>query len=305
MNFIRSDRSEKMKNAEGTNIADYFKGMVSCSSCSVDFYWSCLVKNPRTGKLEHNMSKALSEKIRLYGRNRPVVGCVAWLSGKDYLDPLLNTLGLSIVVNREKYDVWGHGCVKKIYPILPRFQKPMHEVFKHLGGPLTAVETHKKFGKSSIHPIRAFGTNTTFSGPGKRRRRYTNSNEDVTLGTGGLEHCKYLIFFEAGEEVVKDCKKRGATEDCDYLTKEFVSKESWNPKALYPYRVWTGSMNMTGKSKEHHENSMWCTGFKAAMGFYHDFSWTFINTTSVFSKSKTATPTVNNERKRASKEGKM
>jgi hypothetical protein len=301
MNFIRSDRSKDVRNAQGDSVKDSFEGMVSCDSCSVDFYWSCLVKNAITGKLEHNMTRDLVWKIKKYGTGRPIVGCVAWLSNKVILNALKGASGLAIVVNRENYDVWGNGCVKNVYPTLPRFKNPMHKEFEHLGGPLTAVETHKKTGKSSFHPIRAFGTNSTFSGSRKRKRGkgVDNSNEDVSSGTGGLEHCKYLIFFEKGGVMMEEIKRK-SPQDYAFLVKEFAKKDGgsgWNPDFYYPYRVWTGSMNMTGKSKEHHENGMWCTGFKMAFGFFNDFSWTYINTTSVFSKSKSTTPSINEKKK--------
>lgn len=277
-------RSDTIKFGNGSEMMTYFKQSVECNDVKINFHFSGTSVS-KGGQKTSDIKEKLYKCLRMSGKNKPVVGCVAWLSDKKTLELLRQTSGVAIIVNREDYTIWGNGCVRNEYPKLPKMIKPMYQMFDHLGGTLCNVERHRVSGSSSLFPIRAFGNSSNAKKP--VGRRFGNNFE----GFGGLEHCKYLVFFETGHIISEYYRKKGISlkvilSDYDYCYKH------WSDDQLYPFYVWTGSMNLTGNAKNNHDNAIFGMDLIMGLSFYYDFSVTYINSTPVFSKTKGSTPTI-------------
>lgn len=273
----------------GRTVTNQFKPIVQDSNADqVIAYFSSYTLGTNK-RWESNLVKGLVKMINTYGRNRTVVGCVAWLSNQEILTALQGCARVLLIVNREDYSKWGNGSMLDYYKRLPQFDIPLSVAFSHLDSPLGALETNRVKGKSKYSSVRAFGS-SGFS-PGRKGG-----------SGGGLEHCKYLIFFEQKcfkkrkgqipERWTLDGKIMNPLEEgevVDYEEREGYSYD-YQFKEL-PCAVWTGSMNMTKASETNHENAVFIKSSKVAMGYFHDFSNTFMVSTPVSSsKSSSGTP---------------
>lgn len=282
-------RTETIKISDTDRIETYFDAFVKTRPLYVVNLFSKPSFDAEHNRFDSEMKLILRRYIKKYGRNAPVVGCVAWMSDEYIINELSACDGVAIIVNREEYDSWGNGCVKRRYPKLKKMPKPMHVMFKHLGGVMLNVDTHVKTGSSSLYPVRAFGNDSNSRKPHKRR------NAETEDGFGGLEHCKYVIFFVRGSKIRQKYEKNGR----DILYELSSNKKfkyvisHWDDDALYPFMVWTGSMNFTGNAKNNHDNAQMHVGLDVGLSFYYDFSVTYITSTPVFAKVKTSTPTLN------------
>lgn len=289
---LNAYRSDTINLGSDSKIDTHFKCVVDCENTSFRCLFSGTSVN-NSGNKTSNIKEQFYACQRNYGVERGdgvekiVIGCQAWLSDKKTLQLLRMASGVAIVVNREDYDVWGHGCVKKEYPTLPRMPQPMYKMFEHLGGVLSTVERHRKSGKSSLFPIRAFGNSSENKRAFGKRSSFNGQSE----GFGGLEHCKYLVFFEKGSVIEGEYRKMGVP--LKRVLKNYEEcYERWSGDRMYPYYVWTGSMNLTGNAKNNHENAIFGKGLTMGLSFFYDFSVTYINSTPVFSKTKSSTPTI-------------
>lgn len=280
LNAYRSDVIDLGVDGE---IKTYFKPSVYCPDIGI----TCLFSSTRltkNGKPTSTIKEESYRRMRQYAKGKPVIGCVAWWSDKQTLEHMRKASGVSVLVNREDYDEWGNGCVKNEYPTLPKMPEPMYKMFEHLGGVLSNVERHRKNGRSSLYPIRAFGNGS------ENKKKRTSFNGQFE-GYAGLEHCKYWVFFEKGSIIKEHYSKRGV--NLKSLLADYEEcYENWSDDKLYPFYVWTGSMNFTGNAKNNHENAIWGKSLIMGLAFFYDFSVTYINSTSVFSKTKASTPTV-------------
>lgn len=227
--------------------------------------------------LDSSLVLALIEKIEMFGQNSTVVGCVAWLSHPLILEALKKCRRVLIVVNREDYTVWGNGKCLQYYKQLPDFDQPISVAFEHLNTILNTLEPGRKAGKSSFASIRAYGA------------------------TNSLEHNKWLIFFESrfvtfrmlcddSHSIQRFVDRYGL---CLALKKRLQKDNlDLNDGAWFefPCAYWTGSMNFTKRSESHHESAEFIVNDDLAFNKFLDFSATFMNSTSVASTSRSATP---------------
>jgi|688.fasta_scaffold03783_8 hypothetical protein len=280
-------RTETLKLNDKESIETYFSSYFKTTPLYVVDLFSTPCMDIEHGRMESEMKLILRSVIKKRGYKKPGVGCIAWISDEHIIHEMSICEGVALIVNREDYEVWGNGCAKKRYPKLKKMPKPMHVMFGHLGGVMLNVDTHIKNGHSSLYPVRAFGNNSS-NAPKKKK----NVNED---GYGGLEHCKYFIMFEYGYKIRQKYEKYGRSMDF-VLGKNKKFKyvlEHWGDDLLYPFRVWTGSMNFTGNAKNNHDNAQIHVGIDVGLNFYYDWSVTYITSTPVFSKTKTSTPMLN------------
>lgn len=215
-----------------------------------------------------HITHELVAMIKRYGRTSIILGCIAWISGGEIIEALSQCKGVSLIVNREDFSKYGVGSTGKKYAKIPRIGQPFSQAFAHIPSDLSSLEPKRKNGKSSYTSVRAFGNPSMSVG--------SNANN----GKSGLEHCKYMIFFESRPMLLAGGGDNG--EDI-YEYKD------------YPAAVWTGSMNMTKNSESHHENTVLIESDKIAMAYYKDFSKTFMVSTPVTSSTgaKTNTPSKN------------
>lgn len=256
----------------GSIVSNQFKPIVSVNHVkSVTAYFSSYAIGTN-GVWESNLVKSLVQKIIQYGKGKTVVGCVAWLSNKDILAALQHCARVLLIVNREDYRVnYGRGGMLEAYKKLPKFDMPLSIAFSHLDSVLNVLETNRVGGKSKYSSVRAFGN------PGFAKGRGGSS--------GGLEHCKYLVFFksacykrhDSSKPWVHEIDAEAGTNADDY---EYQYKE-------VPCAVWTGSMNMTKASETNHENAVFIEDSHIATGFFHDFSNTFMVSTPVSTSGTT------------------
>lgn len=281
-------RTNHLKISEEVSIDTYFRSFVKTSPLYVLDLFSKSCVDVEHNRIDSEMKIVLRRYNEKHGENRIAVGCVAWMSDQYILESLYLCEGVSIIVNREDYENWGNGCVKKRYPRLKKMPKPMYQMFGHLGGVMLDVDTHIKNGASSLYPVRAFGNDSN----AKKQFKKKNVNEE---GYGGLEHCKYLIWFEKGFKIKKKYEKYGRSFQEVFKNNPQYDhvKTHWDDDALYPFRVWTGSMNFTGNARNNHDNAQIHVGLDVGLNFYYDYSVTYITSTPVFSKSKSSTPSLN------------
>jgi hypothetical protein len=223
----------------------------------------------RNGELRSKLTDALVWTIEKHGKGKTVLGCVAWLSNERVLEALSKCRRVIIIVNREEYSTWGGGMLEK-YARIPKFDEPLWKAFEHLGTGMSTLETHRKAGKSQYNSVRAFG-NPAFKNDGSP----SSATGAFARKREGLEHCKYLIFFD------RECYIQDDS-DVD-VPESYVYKDT-------PTAVWTGSMNMTKASESHHENSVFTKSKKMAMQFWNDWAETFFSSTSLKCKNKKQTP---------------
>ena len=220
----------------------------------------------RNGKTYSTLTENLASVIERFGKGKTVLGCVAWLSNARILEALTKCRRVLLIVNREHYDSWGAGTFKK-YASLPRFDQPLWVALGHLNDTFATLETDRNSVKSRYSCVRAFGNP---SSGGKSE---------------GLEHCKYLVFFET------ECYHYFKTSENGNVTavpdpENFVYKET-------PVAVWTGSMNMTKASETHHENAVFIKSKTTAQAYFEDFTNTFMASTPLKCKNKNQTPNEN------------
>lgn len=250
----------KVVSCNGTVVSNDFRSKVvsTTGTSKVQAMFSNHSVGPK-GEMRNDLVDNMTRIILEQGRNATVLGCVAWVGGDAYIEALSQCLRTLLIVNREDYTSWGGGKMLEKFERLPRFDKPLHVAFSHLGSVLSTLEKGKKNGASGYKSVRAFG-NPSSSPHGEGSR---NKNDQ------GYEHCKYLIFF----------KKRRERDDCGNV----VERE-------YPHAVMTGSANYTATSAKHHENCLYIENEEVAMGYFHDFANTFFASTTLASKNKNATP---------------
>jgi hypothetical protein len=174
--------------------------------------------------------------------------------------------------------------------------------FSHLHSVLDGLENNRTKGKSKYASVRAFG-NAAFSkktGAPKTQRSNTNSNKrayrsnDGQQGSsGGLEHNKYLVFFENKMYKRKVTKPENQNwqlvrEDEEYFSDSEEEYEYQHRET--PFAVWTGSMNITKASAGHHENAVFIESCEIAKSYFHDWAMTFMSSTPVGGTNKKATP---------------
>jgi hypothetical protein len=285
-------RTAHLKISDTVSIDTFFRSFVKTNPLYVLDFFSKSCVDVANNRIDSEMKLFLRKYNDKYneknGEDNIAVGCVAWMSDQYILESLYSCHGVSIIVNREDYDTWGNGCVKKKYPRLKKMPKPMYQMFGHLGGVMLDVDTHIKNGASSLYPVRAFGNDSNT----KKSFKKKNVNDE---GYGGLEHCKYLIWFEKGFKIKRKYAKYGRSiEELFKKNSQYnYVKEHWDDDAIYPFRVWTGSMNFTGNAKNNHDNAQIHVGLDVGLNFYYDYSVTYITSTPVFSKSKASTPSLN------------
>ena len=246
-------------------------------------YFSHYAMGPK-GMLKSDLISNLVSVIREYGKNRTVLGCVAWLSSPDVLEALNTCRRVLLIVNREDYNCWGGGKMLEKYQKLPKFDEPLSVAFGHLESVLATLENGRSSGRSQYSSVRAFGNPSTHAGATGAAR------------SQGLEHCKYLIFFDS--QCHKRCPDSAGNNQnsigypsalkeraCDYVYKDV------------PCAVWTGSMNFTKASETHHENAVFIKSRNTAMAYLHDFSESFMASVPVGSKSNSQTPKSQLEKK--------
>jgi hypothetical protein len=252
-----------------------------------------------SGKLRSNLIDGLVKVIRTYGasknenKKRSVVGCVAWLNNPDVLNALKDCLRVAIIVNGENYKVFGNGKMLEEYAKLPKFNEPLGVAFSHLHSVLDGIENNRTKGKSKYASVRAFG-NAAFSTTTGAPR--TKGNKGGAMGSkknGGLEHNKYLVFFE--EKLFKrrvthpvNQNWQLVQQDEEYYSDAEGEYEYQNRET--PCAVWTGSMNVTKASEGHHENAVFIESCDSAKSYFHDWAMTFMSSTPVGSTNKKATP---------------
>ena len=261
----------------GQYIDNKFRSKVKSSDVEfVTSYFSHYATD-RTGRTKSELISNLVSVIKEYGKNKTVLGCIAWLSSAEVLDALKTCRRVLLIINREDYERWGGGGMLKKYLELPKFDEPLSVAFEHLETVLATLENNRTKGKSRYSSVRAFG------------------NPSFTIGgvtkCQGLEHCKYLIFFESQCHV----KITDETNDQPNFSKliEISPMKKEGQEYVYkdvPCAVWTGSMNMTKASETHHENAVFIKSERTAMAYMHDFSETFMSSVPVTSKNKQNTP---------------
>jgi len=245
-------------------INDFSPKVTANDVAMVISYFSHYAMTP-DGLVKSSLIVNLIGTIHTYGLNSTVVGCIAWLSNKEVLAALRKCRRVLLIVNHERYEVWGGGGMLKEYSSLPKFDEPLSVAFGHLNTVLSALEVDRKSGASKYASVRAFGNASTGPGTGMGR------------GSGGLEHCKYLVFFES------QCYTPQPTNDSGNQTPVYKYKE-------VPCAVWTGSMNMTKASETHHENAVFIKSRATAAAYFHDFAATFMSSVPVSSKQSSNTP---------------
>jgi hypothetical protein len=91
-----------------------------------------------------------------YGKNRTIVGCIAWLTSDQLINSLSNAKQVALVVNDENYSKWGFGCVtREKYKKLPPFKRPFLETWGN------KIVTPLNVLSKVYEPVRCFGTQET------------------------------------------------------------------------------------------------------------------------------------------------
>lgn len=126
-----------------------------------------------------NVHEALLHTIEKYGKNRIIVGCVAWFNSNDIVDALSsNAKAVSFIVNNEDYKKWGFGSVnRKKFENLPAFNRPFSQVWGK------KIECELSILKQTYPPVRAFGV----------------ASEEKTLINASTMHSKFMVICDEND----------------------------------------------------------------------------------------------------------
>lgn len=189
--------------------------------------------------------------IKEYGRNRVIVGCVAWFSSRNVINAISES-GVAdsyFIVNDENYATWGRGCAQNLYTTLPTSGRSFKEIWaKKIETPLTLLNT--SYQKSCV---RAFGVRSYRAPTAALDLSGYNREEDLDgslqVQGGGwnglgrsLMHSKYFVICDDND---------------------------------MPRWVWMGSMNLTANSTNNIETCIFLDDAKIALHYFLDFGMTF------------------------------
>jgi hypothetical protein len=193
--------------------------------------------------------------IREYGRNRVIVGCVAWFSSREVINAIFDA-GVSdsyFIVNDENYATWGKGCTKNLYTILPRSGRSFKTIWeKKIETPLTLLNNAYQTSSVRAFGVRSYRPQQVSADPNVEE--YGGGGGDYSVhtqatSTGGwngigrsLMHSKYFVICDDND---------------------------------MPRWVWMGSMNLTANSTNNIETCIFLDDPKIALHYFLDFGMTF------------------------------
>lgn len=91
--------------------------------------------------------------MNTYGKNKTIVGCIAWLTNNELIDALSLAKRVAIIVNDEDYSTWGFGTVtKEKYQKLPAFNRRFESVWGD------KIETPLNMLDHVYEQVRCFGS---------------------------------------------------------------------------------------------------------------------------------------------------
>jgi hypothetical protein len=100
-----------------------------------------------------NLHQHFTTIMNKYGRNRIVVGCMAWLTSDELINTISCAKQVALVVNDEDYSKWGSGCVtRQKYQKLPGFKRPFSEIWGN------KITTPLNILNKIYEPVRCFGS---------------------------------------------------------------------------------------------------------------------------------------------------
>jgi hypothetical protein len=204
-----------------------------------------------------HLLKTMDSFYEKYGKEHVyLLGCVAWLSDNQIIAKMKECAGCIIIINDEKYSTKARSTTLQNLLQLPRITTHFRELFQfspnkimqtydNKEDTIISLEPSERGNLGKFGPILTLGSRPLTSPETSMRENSSSSmTEHSSLFQGGpILHSKYLIF-------------------CVWYGKdhEFV-----------PAAVWTGSINLTTKSRQNQENALLLRSIPVAKAFYEDF----------------------------------
>lgn len=232
------------------------------SKQEVDFERDYSTKSGNVEIVFRNIKQRLITELKNLPKNHAVIGCVAWLTDFDVLRAMKGK-SLGIVVQKEEFLRPDKIIASKTSFIdwAEKLRTLYDEATQSRNPPMWLPNFNFPNRKSEIHGYQ-------HADAGDIRCIGYVSTERKEKSTLPLMHHKFLVFLET---VVK--KKQKTDTDSD----DSDDPDAYESKSYRPYKVWTGSFNMSVNASNSLENVVIIDDEKIVQSYCQEWANLYFN----------------------------